>query len=347
MADPTQTRLSELMTKIEFFNQRQLAKAMGVTTDGYCHAMCLDWIRRALQHQGRSNSMKFRFDDESGSQRTARIVGRQMAMQEQISGKKTALQSKQHQMFETSKVLDQGALDAGSVVKYLAQTLKQNPDFDAFPKSALFPPGKLRDALNTVQAGLFAALPDEMSREKWKGLAFKLNDRRIDQENERDRLRGVAPDLASYAVLFKVSIPTLKSTLENHRSQGKNGSPSSRGFDGISIEQTRNAAHFPTPQGRSVLDTVCGHLEPNQAAMIGFDISSGGHEVAVRLGPDGQNFLFLDPNYGIFRGGRGQLNDAFDFLFDQQKGVYNNSGAPDGGAIKGTFDFTIFQRSDG
>jgi hypothetical protein len=332
------------MTKIEFFNQRQLAKAMGVATDGYCHAMCLDWIRRALQHQGRSNSMKFRFEDESGSQRTARIVGRQMAMQEQISDKKTALQSRQNQMFNTAKVFDQGALDAGGVAKFLAQTLKQNPDFDAFSKSDLFPMGNRRNALNTVQPGLYAALPDEMSREKWIGLARKLNDRRIAQEAERDNLRGVAPDLASYAVLFKVSIPTLKSTLENHRSQEKNGSKSSRGFDGISIDQTSRAANFPTPQGRSVLDTVCGHLKPNQAAMIGFDIGSSGHEVAVRLGPDGQNFLFLDPNYGIFRGGRGQLNDAFDFLFDQQGGVYDDTGAPDGGAIKGTFDFTIFLR---
>lgn len=347
MPDPTQIHLSQLMTKIEFFNQRQLATSMGAVTDGYCHAMCLDWIRRALQHLNRAKSLVFRFEEASGSERTTRIVGRQMAMQAQISAKKTAVQSKQNDMWQTSNVLDQGALDAGNMALYLTQTLQQNPQFDAFSKSDLFPVGHRRNALNTIGAGLFEALPDEMSRAQWTSFTSNLNAKKTAREDERDDLRGAAPNLSSYATLYRVSMPTLKSTLENHRRLGQDGPPSRRGFDGIVIHHTRNAVDFPEPQAHSVLDIVCEHLNTNQAAMIGFDIGSSGHEVAIRVGSDTQDFLFLDPNYGIFRGRRADLDAAFDFLFDRQQGIYNNTEAPDGGAIMGTFDFTVFKRTDG
>lgn len=343
MADPVQEKLGDILTTVQLFNQRSLAKEFGLSLDGHCHAMCLDWIRRSLQLRNRSRSMVFSFDDDDKRSRTVR---RQVEMQDKLGQGLTALRAKQRAALDKATSLNQKALDAQSLAIFILKTLQQNPEFESFFKEDFFPQGTRRQSLNAALPGLFDLLPVELTVDDLTKVARKLKDDRLAFQAESDSLKEKAPKLlAEYSPLFRSSMETLQATLANFRSQEKSGTPSKRGFDGITIKESRKKLAFQPAQGSSALEFVYPGLKAERAAMIGFDIGDSGHEVAIRLNSDGLKFVFMDPNYGIFAGHKAKLNEAFDYLFSQGQGIYNNPGSPDGGLVKGTFDYTIFKKN--
>ena len=343
MPDPVQEKLGEIMTTVQLFNQRSLAKDLGFTTDGYCHAMCLDWIRRILQNRGRTRSMRFDFDDADTKRRTVR---RQMAIQDALAKKKVDLIARIPVLQARAKSLDQSSIDRKSLANFIVDTINENPDLDSLPKAAIFPPGKLRGQLEQFLPGVFAKLPADLTAESLAKVAKKLVEDSRPLKTESDRLKENAPQLTSnYAPLFKLSMPALQSTLESFRSQEKAGTESTRGFGGITIQESQYKQKFASKAASSVLEFVYPRLNGERAAMIGFDIGKGGHEVAIRVESTGTKFLFMDPNYGLFLGPKDKLNEAFDYLFSQGTGVYNKPDAPDGGKVLGTFDYSIFKQA--
>lgn len=336
--DQVQRKLGEILTPVQTFNQGELAKAAGMGSAlgaGYCHGMCIDWIRRVVTRPT-AKSLSFKLPDDEDGDKLKLQVARQIRFQRTISA--------QRQEVTRQKPIHKARTDAAygldGLKKFIVDTVQLNPDVESYGKDELF--GSVRHALDEVSPDLYGRLPDTLSKRDALVFAKSLMVRRAAYD-ESVRINSGQAERGHYPEIWALSLPALGATLQGIRARSGRDTASTRGFEKLSI--TKTSPELGADTGADACTMASLSVKTGQAVEIGFRIGTGGHATALWRHKD-NSWFFLDPNYGIYAGTIGAVKGAYSLLFNpaghREPGVYNDDELPDSGQVTGRYDYVVF-----
>jgi hypothetical protein len=300
--DEVRATLASFGTKIENFNQSDPGRAFKDRrlTDGYCEGVSLDWIRRVLQGGRPSFSPQAKPVVDSNPEHI-------------ILRKKQSQAARQAYAFLNWSNTKQSWQDKSSTIKE-AHMAKWNRDKD-----------EMLDKLERLEGNLLAVL----SRLKASESTVELTPTILAEIKECFGISlGSTQDADKVERLYNDTIPKKKTSIKDtkpdtkeilrgvHREAGQRAwkdlvstadkeHPKKRSFSNISL-----VASLPTQQNLELDGVITqlralgqNHLKSGMAVKINIGGSQEStkffHSTASYLTPEGE-YLFLDPNYGIF-----------------------------------------------